>query len=372
MWPPFQLLRMLWLFLGVNCYRPGSSHQALQMNVLSGFISRFTAQYDEKKESNRKFRRTVYGASDWRRHRSSSRHFNELFNMPFSNILRGVFPQSFCVAVFSLLVYGYNKFIEVTGNQILPLLSFPALPFSLTSPSLGLLLVFRTNTAYARWKDSRVAWATMSSKAFNLMRQGASYFADRKLIADLARYTVVFALAAKFHLSPGGDLSSLREELGDILSLSELEDFLKAKNKPRKAVIEITSIIKRAELISSIQSHMDKGLCELTDAFYVCDRIYTTPIPLFYTRHTARFLLIWLLTVPMALYQEFKTSKWALVPISTLNALFLFGIEELGVKIEEPFSILPLNHFCEEIMSTADEVLMANNAKAVQTVTLAE
>ena len=179
--------------------------------------------------------------------------------MPFSNILRGVFPQSFCVAVFSLFVYVYNKVIELKGGTYLPLLSFPPLPFSLTSPSLGLLLVFRTNTAYARWRDSRIAWATISSKAFNLMRQGASYFSDRKLIADLARYTVVFALAAKFHLSPGGDLSSLREELGDILSLSELEDFLKAKNKLRKAVIELTGIIKKAELISSTQSHMDKG-----------------------------------------------------------------------------------------------------------------
>ena len=335
-------------------------------------LGRFTARFDDQKEYNRRFRQIIYSADDWRRHRSCGRHFKELISMPSSKILQGVFPQSFCVAVFSLIVYAYNKFIEVTSNRVLPMLSFPSLPFSLTSPSLGLLLVFRTNTAYARWKDSRVAWSSISSKAFNLMRQGASYFSDQQLAVDLARYTVVFALAAKFHLSPGGDLSSLREELGDILSLSELEDFLEAKNKPRKAVIEITSIIKRAELISSTQSHMDKGLCEMTDAFYMCDRIYTTPIPLFYTRHTARFLLIWLLTVPMALYQEFKQTKWALVPISTLNALFLFGIEELGVKIEEPFSILPLAHFCDEIMSTADEVLMANNGKTGQPLTLSE
>ena len=255
------LLCLRSLLLGrVNSYRCNQSmRQALRMNVLTGLLSKFTAQYDEKKESNRKFRRTVYGASDWRRHRSSSRHFNELFNMPFSNILRGVFPQSFCVAVFSLFVYVYNKVIELKGGTYLPLLSFPPLPFSLTSPSLGLLLVFRTNTAYARWRDSRIAWATISSKAFNLMRQGASYFSDRKLIADLARYTVVFALAAKFHLSSSGDLVSLKEEVGDILSLSEMEDFLKAKNKLRKAVIELTGIIKKAELISSTQSHMDKG-----------------------------------------------------------------------------------------------------------------
>lgn len=110
----------------------------------------------------------------------------------------------------------------------------------------------------------------------------------------------------------------------------------------------------------------------MTDAYYVCDRIYTTPIPLFYTRHTARFLLIWLLTVPMALYQEFKSAKWVLIPISTLNALFLFGIEELGVKIEEPFSILPMTHFCKEIMNTAMEVLSARDVSVSGAVAIAE
>jgi predicted membrane chloride channel (bestrophin family) len=65
----------------------------------------------------------------------------------------------------------------------------------------------------------------------------------------------------------------------------------------------------------------------------------------------------------MALYQEFKLSKWALIPISTLNALFLFGIEELGVQIEEPFSILPLGNICNDILNTADEVLKANNLR---------
>jgi putative membrane protein len=331
------------------------------MNVLSQLVSRITDGYDTKKESIRKFRRTIYGAIDWRRHRSSSRHLMEVINMKNSQILRGIFPQSFCVTIFALFIYVYNRLVEKSVNKFVqtyfPLLAFPPLPFSLTSPSLGLLLVFRTNAAYSRWRDARIAWASISSKSFNLMRQGFSYFTDRKLIADLLKYTIVFSYALQWHLGQRSDPESLKEDIGNLLSLAELEDFLKAKNKPQKAILEITSIIKRADLISSIQGHMDKGICEMADAFYVCDRIYTTPIPLFYTRHTARFLLIWLLTVPMALYQEFKYSKWALIPISTLNALFLFGIEELGVQIEEPFSILPLGNICNEIRNTGEDIL---------------
>ena len=33
-----------------------------------------------------------------------------------------------------------------------------------------------------------------------------------------------------------------------------------------------------------------------------CNRILTTPIPLSYTRHTTRFMALWLLLLPLALW----------------------------------------------------------------------
>ena len=40
------------------------------------------------------------------------------------------------------------------------------------------------------------------------------------------------------------------------------------------------------------------------------------------------------------------------VPAAALLALFLFGIEELAVQLEEPFSILPLEKYCIEIRTS--------------------
>jgi hypothetical protein len=89
-----------------------------------------------------------------------------------------------------------------------------------------------------------------------------------------------------------------------------------------------------------------------------CERIFTTPIPLMYTRHTARFLLLWLLAMPMCLYHEYALhQKWMVPIISFLQAIFLFGIEELGVQIEEPFSILPLANICSDIHRSGEELL---------------
>jgi predicted membrane chloride channel (bestrophin family) len=45
------------------------------------------------------------------------------------------------------------------------------IPFTLSSPALALLLVFRTNTVYARWNEARTAWARIEVHLCNLGRQ---------------------------------------------------------------------------------------------------------------------------------------------------------------------------------------------------------
>jgi putative membrane protein len=39
-----------------------------------------------------------------------------------------------------------------------------------------------------------------------------------------------------------------------------------------------------------------------------------------------------------------------LIPASAMLAFFMFGIEELAVQLEEPFSILPMQRFCDGIL----------------------
>ena len=59
-----------------------------------------------------------------------------------------------------------------------------------------------------------------------------------------------------------------------------------------------------------------------------------TPVPLNYARHTSRFLTIWCLMLPIALVGEVG---YAVVPVSGLICWGLFGIQEIGLMIEEPF-----------------------------------
>ena len=97
----------------------------------------------------------------------------------------------------------------------------------------------------------------------------------------------------------------------------------------------------------------------LGDLFEACERIFSSPVPLVYTRHTARFLGCWLLLLPLCLWEEFAVSwnHFALVPASAMMSLFLFGIEKLSVQLEEPFSILPLERLCDGVRLVCEDIL---------------
>lgn len=67
-----------------------------------------------------------------------------------------------------------------------------------------------------------------------------------------------------------------------------------------------------------------------------------------------------MILLPSALYDSFLVPDDAflksllLVPASAIIALFLFGIEELAIQLEEPFSILPMQNFCDKIRKSND------------------
>lgn len=56
-------------------------------------------------------------------------------------------------------------------------------------------------------------------------------------------------------------------------------------------------------------------------------RIFKTPIPLIYSRHTSRFLLCWLTILPFCTAGQVG---WVTVPIACGMAFFLLGIEVRG------------------------------------------
>ena len=101
-------------------------------------------------EAQRPFRRTVYSHDDWKKHRSQDRFFYYLFAIfksgVYQNLTREVGFVTFIAAsvcAWNCAVGGYTDFDGVQQAALLadlPKIGLPMTAFTLTSPSLGLLL----------------------------------------------------------------------------------------------------------------------------------------------------------------------------------------------------------------------------------------
>jgi hypothetical protein len=92
---------------------------------------------------------------------------------------------------------------------------------------------------------------------------------------------------------------------------------------------------------------------ELSKGVGACERLVQTPIPLHYARHTSRFMAVFTLTLPLFLVQEIGYSA---VPSVACVVWCLFGVQEIGLMIENPFATtregnwgLPLDIFSRSI-----------------------
>ena len=149
-------------------------------NSSRGFISGFTKKIHENdryKETGRlsRNRKTVFSDDDWAHFRRSGRVFWNLSSMFKSGIIKGLWLEIGSVTLVAFLVYAVNQLISSGAFEPeLPrsaMIALPVLPFQLSSPALGLLLVFRTNTVNTRWRQARMAWEKIESHASNLARQ---------------------------------------------------------------------------------------------------------------------------------------------------------------------------------------------------------
>ncbi|MEW5318591.1 MAG: hypothetical protein WDW38_009804 [Sanguina aurantia] len=296
-----------------------------------------------------------FSHADWRRHRSIYRHLHHLLTAPASGIAKGIFRPVMCVVVLSTLIaaYSHSFAIHCLPHGLPAPPSIAMQPVQLSSFALSLLLVFRTNVSYARWLDARRAFGTISTSSQDLARQVCVPSTTAHLpVADLP-WLIAVAKCSMVHLRDTG-CHDLRTELTNVLQPHELDMLCQAGNKPIFCLQMISRIIATSGLDHVLVVHMDERVTKLYEAFTGCERILNTPIPLSYTRHTARCLLVWLACLPFSMWGY---CGWAMIPIAALVACVLLGIEEIGVYIEEPFSILALEALCSRQQRTIDTML---------------
>jgi predicted membrane chloride channel (bestrophin family) len=330
-------------------------------------------------EEQRKYRRTVYTHDDWKKHRSPDRFIYYLSAVFNSGVYKNLSREVTTTTAVAAFVCGWNALTgtwtdvnQVTHPGMLqgvfPMLTMPLAFFTLSSPSLGLLLVFRTNTSYQRWDEARKNWGMNINHTRDLVRMANAYYdrtgvSDEERAADLrhtALCTWAFVRAMKRHLSPEWeDEQAFQIELYEKLPQIQAQKIIDAAHRPNRALQDLSYAVDNLPMHFLRKNEIHRAITIFEDDLGSSERILTSPVPVFYSRHLLRYLSVWLLLLPFALYDPFSTS-WnhvAMIPATTVISVFLFGIEELGTQLEEPFTILPMQAFCDKIYNWCIEIV---------------
>lgn len=332
---------------------------------------------DDFKESSRQFLRTVFDFDRWEKHRSTSRYLRHIKGLPESRLVRGLAPPLLYVISLAtaLGIYETARQTGVLPADLPDLLLKTKEPFGLTSFALSLLLVFRTNASYERWDGARKMWGLVLNRSRDFTRQGLAWIPEDKpeMKEMLCRWVCAFSKCLMCHLRKGDDLVKELENVG--LKPHEIEAVLKSTHRPNYALQVLGQIIRSSQVPIPAAIQMEQNLTAFEDCLGGCERILRTPIPLFYTRHTSRFMMIWLTLLPFTLWDS---CGWTSIPLCGTIAFLLLGIEEIGVSIEEPFSILALEAISNTALTNVKELRATHleqtseNPSALELVNMAE
>ena len=285
-----------------------------------------------------------YDPHDW---------FSHLFDIRGS-LVREILGRVATAVLWSVLIVSIH---ELFHPQIFDL-EIAETAHVLLGGALGLLLVFRTNSSYDRFWEGRKLWGGIVNETRNLARQASVLFtANPQLMRSTVLATMAFPYAAMLRLRGMDHSSAMAAVPSDIAAL------LMEHRTPLAVSQRLTALVNQARaegLITDVQQMMiDQNTQLLIDYIGGCERIHSTPMPYAYAVHLRRALIIYCFTLPFALVAKFG---WDTITATLLISYVFFGIEEIGVEIEDPFGTdendLPLEDICANIERNLREVIV--------------
>lgn len=280
------------------------------------------------------------------------------------SVLARILPRVLFSACFALGVTLIHRFLQP--------IDLDALSSLVPSVVLGLLLVFRTNTAYERFWEGRRVWGNIINASRNFMRQlwvvvSERQPSDRAHKQEAIALIVAFAYCVKHWLRQESPQTA---QLQGLVSAEQLNQLRQSKHPPLELAFWINDYLQRQYRRHRLNlyqlTELVQFLNQLVDYLGACERILSTPIPLAYSIHLKQLILLYCLALPFQLVGDLG---WMTAPIVGIISFALMGIEAIGIEIENPFGTdpndLPLDRLCEILRQNASELMQLEPGSSI-------
>jgi ion channel-forming bestrophin family protein len=238
--------------------------------------------------------------------------------------------------------------------------------------SLSFLLVFRLNRAAERFWLARENWGTIVGVgrffASGMLVHGAHQPVARdnalRWICAYAIATMQFIRSTK-HIPPESLAGILTEQ--DVLKMQHsIHPPIYAAHQVRDAMKVVFSVttntpLSLAHAWTQQMTLLEEALNRMMDQEGAMERIRSSPLPLVYVAHLRTFVLFFLLALPYIWYASWG---WATIPLVSVTAFALLGLDGAASECEAPFRQDRPNHlnmgaFCQLLLSNIQQMIQS-------------
>lgn len=246
----------------------------------------------------------------------------------------------------------YFDYYHFEGNLAVP---------GLMGAALGILLVFRNNTAYERWWEARKVLGALVNTSRNIALQVNHLIGSTDEKKELMTLTVAFCYALKEHLRTGvnfDEIQFLKEE--DIKRLHEFN------HVPNGIADQMLRVIKSAKDKGDLSDYQMIQLIKDVDDLIIilgkCERIHNTPIPAAHNYLLRLYIMVYTIAMPFGFIGTMGI--WA-IPAVVFIYYLAMGIVTIAEEIEDPFGLdpndLPVDKIVGNIHKNVKEIYERSN-----------
>lgn len=149
---------------------------------------------------------------------------------------------------------------------------------------------------------------------------------------------------------------SVREELKELLSDLDIQRIDDAIHSPNYCIDVIGHYLAKQTRLGHLSDHQlqvlnQGGILGMSASVGALERLRNSFIPVIYTLHQRMIIMIWLVLLTFHFLSKYW---WYTIPLGTIVAYILLGIDSMSCEIEEPFGYdqndLDLTRFCKGIV----------------------
>ena len=255
-----------------------------------------------------------------------------LVSLHKTDTLKILFPTMLLVGAYSYGMYYLEvEYLDLTSNSSVNNIG---IVHSLLGFVLSLLLVFRTNTAYDRWWEGRKLWGKLVNDSRNFMIKINSILDEKDVESrtQIAKYLKFFPHFLASHLSKESTRLVLDKDFSDLAQ--ELKH-----HPPAELIFLLTKKLfqlkKEGKISDTEMLFLDVQLSGFLDVCGGCERIKNTPIPYSYSSFIKKFIVFYVLALPVA---NVVNIGFFMIPITMFVYYVLMSLELIAEEIEDPFN----------------------------------